>query len=92
MKTWSRILLIVLCLALLIASSGMHFGTTLSIHGHNSRYAIKWPELLRLRQIAFFGVLAWGVIFAKRDPTFVRVGLITMILSLAITLLPLRLS
>ena len=92
MKTLSRILLIVLSLALLAAVCAMHAGMTQINVGHDTHYRIKWPWLHEVRETAIFGVLVWCLLFLRREPTFARIGLAAVILAFAIMNLPAALA
>lgn len=90
MKTLNRLLLIILCVALVAATYGMYLNTTQEVHNHTVRYLIKWPYLHEIRQWSLFAVLVWCLVFAKSQPTFVRLGLAAVIVTLVIMLVPLR--
>ncbi len=91
MKTFNRLLLVLLSVALLTATCSIYSGTTRSSFGHDTFYTFKWPWLLTMRHASLFGVLIWCVLFVKREPLFVRVGLMAVILALVIIIIvPLR--
>ena len=82
--------MVILCVALLVATLGMHLGITESVHGHDTFYVQKWAWLREIRQGALFGVLIWCLIFVKSEPMWVRAGIITTLIMWAIMLLPLH--
>ncbi len=90
MKTILRFLLLLCCAALLIAVYATHLATTQSVHEHEIRYLTRWPHLHELHQWSLFAILGWCIVFAKSEPTFVRIGLATIVVTYVIMLLPLR--
>jgi hypothetical protein len=92
MKTLNRLFLLTLSLALLGAVYAMQSGMTQVNLTHETFYAIKWPWLRDVREVSIFGVLGWCVLFVRREPVFVRIGLIAVILAFGIMNLPPRLA
>jgi hypothetical protein len=92
MKTLNRLFLLALSLTLLASVYAMHSGMTQVNFSHETYYAIKWPWLRDVREIGIFGVLGWCVLFVRREPAFVRMGLMAVILSFGIMNLPPRLA
>jgi hypothetical protein len=92
MKTLNRLLLVVLSVALLAAVWAMHSGMTQVHFTHETYYAIKWPWLRDVREVCLFCVLGWCVLFVRREPAFVRLGLVAIILAFAIMNIPPRLA
>jgi len=88
MKTFNRLLLVVLSLSLLAAVYAMHSGMTQVGVGHDTFSTIKWPWLHEVREVSIFGVLGWCLCFLRREPTFARVGLAAVILAFVIMNLP----
>ena len=88
MKTLNRLLLLLLCAALLGATYAMHTGTTQLSIGHDNFYTLKWPWLSNVHQVALYALLGWCVLFVKRETALVRVGLIAVILAFIIMALP----
>jgi hypothetical protein len=90
MRTLSRLLLLILCAALLIATWGLYTETTRGSYFHETWYTLRYPGLRDVRQWSLWGDLAWCIIFVRRDPVLVRVGLIAIALSFAIMAMPPR--
>jgi hypothetical protein len=84
MKTLNRFLLVALAVTLLAATYAMQTGMTQVNFGHATFYAIKWPWLHEVREICIFAVLGWCLLFTQREPVFVRIGLIALILTFVI--------
>ena len=90
MKILLRLLLLILCVALLVAVGGMYLGTTRHSHQYIVTTIEKWRGLREIRLGSLFAILAWCLIFARSEPTFVRIGLIAIALSFAVVYLPLK--
>ena len=88
MRMLNRLLLVVLVIALLGAVYGMHTNTTQITLCHDNFYHIKWPWLQEVRQVSIFGVLIWCLLFVRKEPLWVRFGLVALIFAFAIMALP----
>jgi hypothetical protein len=85
-----RILFLLLCAALVASTWWEHMSTTVSFWGHDTFYTQVHPWLRQIRQGSLFGVLAFCVLIVRRDPAFTRIGLLAVIASLALLLIPPR--
>ena len=90
MRTLNRLLLLVLSVALVATVWIMHLNMTRIEIGHETFYHIRWPWLQNVRDWSLFGALAWCLIFAQSETTFVRIGLVAVIVALVVMLVPLR--
>lgn len=88
MRLLSRILLLALVCTLFGAAWYAHQGMAQITIGHDTYYRVSGTWLRNARETGLFGTLAWCVIFARRDPLFVRIGLVAAILALGLMLLP----
>ncbi len=88
MKTLLRLLLLVLSAALLIAVYIAHTHTTEIAFRHETLYTLRSPWVTEVRKWSLFGILGWCILFAKSEPTFVRIGLVAITLAFAAALLP----
>jgi hypothetical protein len=88
MKTLLRLLLLVLSAALLIAVYLQHTHTTELSFRHETLYTIKWPWVTEVRKWSLFAILGWCILFAKSEPTFVRLGLVAITIAFVVMLLP----
>jgi hypothetical protein len=85
-----RVVFLLLCAALLVSTWWLHLSTTVSIARHGAIYTQVHPWLGQIHQWSMFGVLAFCVLLARRDPTFTRIGLLAVIAALALELIPPR--
>jgi len=90
MNLLKRILLLLFCVALLVAVGVMYLETTRHSTNHIVTYLEKWRGLREIRQGSLYGILAWCILFARSEPTFVRIGLMTIIAAFVIMALPLK--
>ena len=81
MKTLNRALLIILCVVLLAAVLGSNEEATRKIQDHVVSYVGQWRGLLEALEFSLFGILIWCVLFVKKEPTFVRIGLVAVMLA-----------
>jgi isoprenylcysteine carboxyl methyltransferase (ICMT) family protein YpbQ len=88
MKFLNRLLLLILSIALLSAAYATHTGMKQLSFGHETYYLQKWTWLSQVHQVALYGVLIWCLLFAKSEPTCVRIGLGAVILTLILLALP----
>ncbi len=88
MKTLLRLLLLVLSAALLVAVYLQHTHTTELAFRHQTLFTIKEPLATEIRKWSLFAILGWCILFAKSEPTFVRIGLAAITISFAVALLP----
>jgi hypothetical protein len=88
MKTLNRLFLVVLAAALVGAVYAMHTNATQFTLGHATYFALKYPWLKEVREVTLFALLAWCLLFVKREPTFVRLGLVALIVACALMYLP----
>ena len=86
-KLW-RLLLLVLCVVLLASVTGMHLQTRAQVDGHETYYTFGSPWLLEARDLSLYGVLAWCIVFVRRDPLMVRAGLAAVTIALLLLTLP----
>jgi len=85
-----RIVFLLLCAALLVSTWWLHLSTTVSFYGHDTFYTQVHPWLRQIEQGSLFSVLALSFLIARRDPTFTRIGLLAVIASLALAIVPPR--
>jgi predicted MFS family arabinose efflux permease len=85
-----RLVFLLLCAALLVSTWWQHLSTTVSFAGHDTFYTQVHPWLRQIREWSMFGVLAFCILIARRDPTFTRIGLLAVIAALALELIPPR--
>ncbi len=85
-----RVVFLLLCAALLVSTWWLHLSTTVSFSGHDTFYTQVHPWLRQIRQGSLFGVLAFCILIARRDSAFTRIGLLAVIASLALELIPPR--
>jgi len=90
MKTLARVLLLLLCAALLAATFCMSIKTTPNIHEHVILVIHRWSELYNVKLWSMLGILTWCVFFAKSEPLLVRFGLTVVIAAMAFTSLAVK--
>ena len=91
MKTLNRLFLLGLVAALVGSAIAIYSGGTTQISlGHDTLYHLKWPWLHNVREVSFFAVLAWCLLFLRREPTAARIGLVAVLLAFALMTLPPR--
>ena len=90
MRTLSRLLLLILCLGVLASAVGTWNESAPFSHGHDSWYILKYPWLRVVREWSLWGDLGWCIIFARREPALVRLGLVCALVTLIIMELPPR--
>jgi hypothetical protein len=83
----ARILLIALSVTLVVVVYAMRVNTTQISVGHDTFTAYHGTWLHEVREVTLYGVLIWCFIFARREPTFVRVGLAALFLAFLMTAL-----
>jgi len=88
MKTLSRLVILVLSIALVAATYMAHMNMTHIAIGHDNYYTMKSPWLSDIREISLYGVLIWCILFAKSETTFVRIGLIAVVLAFILMAFP----
>jgi hypothetical protein len=85
-----RVLLVLLCAALVTSSWWEHMSVTASFSNHHTFYTQVHPWLRQIRLWSLFGVLGLCLLIARRDPLFTRIGLLAVMASLALMLVPPR--
>jgi len=85
-----RLLFLALCAVLILSTWWTYTSVTVSFLEHDTFYTQVHPWLRPVRQWSLFGVLIFCVLVARRDPLFTRIGLLTVVASLTIMLVPPR--
>jgi hypothetical protein len=85
-----RLVFLLLCAALIASTWWLHLATTVSFSEHGTFYTQVHPWLRQIREWSMFGVLAFCLLIARRDPAFTRIGLLAVIAALALELIPPR--
>jgi len=84
-----RLVFAALCATLIVSTWEQTRSTTVVAYLHDTYYQVR-PHLREIRLGSTFGVLIFCLLLAKRDPLFTRLGVLSVLVSLTIMLIPPR--